>query len=103
MRNVYTATVKAAFMEAATAARSQGKSWGVALKAAKKAGYKGSLQGIGAILRKAGTGIKRGRKPGRKPVTAGVSSIDEMVNKVALERVRVVLEKVVEVLRATRG
>jgi hypothetical protein len=98
MRNVYTATVKTAFIKAATAARAQGKSWGVALKAAKKAGYRGGFQGIAVIIRK-GTGVKRGRKPGK----AGVSSIDEMVDTWVRERVGETLEKVVEVLKAARG
>jgi hypothetical protein len=91
----YKPAIKAKIIQAAQTARTEGKTWREAHDAAKEAGYKGSLQGIAAMLKieekKTGkTKVKgRGRKPGRKakadPITAFV---EKMVEKRLKERVR---------------
>jgi hypothetical protein len=61
---VYDKAVKAAFIQAVSAARAAGKSWAEAHKDAQAAGYTGSLGGIERMYRDL---LEKGLKPRRKP------------------------------------
>ena len=107
----YSAKTKAAIVEAARSTRDAGETWKQAFEAAKKVGYKGSLQGIEKMMRamskKTGKamgikrrGRKRGPKPGRK--AAGLSPISAMVEKLVKARVQETLEKAIAALKAIK-
>ena len=100
----YKPQVKAAIIQAATGARAEGKSWNEAHEAAKSAGYRGSLQGIAAMVTKAGGKVKvtgkRGRKPGRKAGYTKADPITSFVNKLVEKKLK---ERVRLAIRALKG
>ena len=105
----YDPQTKAAIIEAALAARKDGKTWAEAFQAGKEAGYDGSRLGLEQMVRKVG-GKKpgrRGRPPGSKnksSVTAGadVSSIGALIEKIVQDRVRAALDGVIADLKRAR-
>jgi len=65
-RKTYDAATQSAFLEAVISARAAGQPWVDAFKAAKEAGYTGTLGGIERMYREMkGKGKMPGRKPGR--------------------------------------
>ncbi|HEY3324993.1 MAG TPA: hypothetical protein VGP72_31355 [Planctomycetota bacterium] len=125
----YDKKVKAAIIEATTTARSDGKSWNEAFKAAKEAGYTGSLGGLEQMIRNAAlkskkqavrklgrpAGKRRGRPPmqtkaavqrrgpGRPPKTGDLSSIEAIVASVVKKQVNEVLDKAIAVLQQAKS
>ena len=61
-RKHYDEATKTAFLQAVTTVRASGQSWVDAFKAAKEAGYAGTLAGIKKMFHE-----MKGKKPGRKP------------------------------------
>jgi hypothetical protein len=118
-RKRYNPKTKAAILEAATAARRARKTWKQAFEAAKEAGYTGSVQALVKMMRAAGkVRGRRGRKAGRGPVaalvlvkrgpgrpakaTAGLGSIESMINKLVKEQVNGALDKAIAVLEKAK-
>ena len=63
-RKTYDAATKSAFLQAVISARAAGQPWVDAFKAAKEAGYTGTLGGISRMFREMKS---KGKMPGRKP------------------------------------
>jgi len=61
-RKGYDEAIKSAFLQAVSEARVAGQPWGDAFKAAKEAGYTGTLGGIKGMFH-----LTKGKKAGRKP------------------------------------
>jgi hypothetical protein len=71
-REFYKPAVKAAIISAVQEARKAKKTWAEAYAAAKEAGFKGRVQNLMRMVKRAGVEVsrRRGRKPGRKPIKA---------------------------------
>src|SRR3954447_20695763 len=110
-RQRYTSETKKAILEAAIAARGQGKSWREAFDAAKAAGYNGSAPGLVQMLRNAsarkGSPAKVGRPrgPGRPPKAApaaaaatsgSASSLQAAIDAMVRERVSAAIGRAIE-------
>lgn len=111
----YDEQTRTAIVTAAVGARKGGKSWNDALDAAKEAGYKGKLQYLVKMVRGSGAGgirtrgRKRGRPAGKTAAkatngrTAGLGSIESIVNTMVEERIRKSIDSAVSALEgATR-
>lgn len=118
----YDPQTKAAIIEAAVAARKDGKPWAEAFPQAKAAGYTGTQQGLEQMIRvakgkaakketaarKPARRVRRGRRPAAKAQAArafggDVSSIGALVEKIVKDRVRAVLDRVIADLKRARG
>lgn len=99
----YKPELKAKIISAAKEARSAGKSWNDAHNAAKEAGYKGSLNGLAAMVTKAGGKVKvkgkRGRKAGKRTY-AKSDPITKFVNQMVEQKLK---ERVKAAIRALKG
>ena len=110
-RKIYAPAVRAKIIQAAKSARASGKTWKVALEAAKKAGYTGTADGLYQMARKAKPTAskkpaaakpkakRRGRKPGPKPGSRR-DPITAFVEKLVEQRLK---ERVRKAIRALKG
>ena len=73
----YDPKTKAAIIEAALAARKEGKTWAEAFQAGKEAGYSGSQLGLEQMVRKASGKVpgRRGRLSAKAQAPEGPSGI----------------------------
>jgi hypothetical protein len=122
-REFYKPAVKAAIISAVQEARKAKKTWAEAHAAAMEAGFKGRVQNLMRMINRAGVKVakRRGRKPGRKPAAApiqkrgpgrprkakvgrpkGVGSIEAMIERLVIERVRGVLDRAIAVLERAK-
>jgi hypothetical protein len=102
----YDRRTKAAIVEAALAARKDGKTWAAAFLAGKEAGYDGSRLGLEQMVRKASGKVpgRRGRAPAHAPeAPGGISSVEALIEKIVEDRVRAALDRVIADLERGRG
>jgi hypothetical protein len=104
----YDPRTKAAIIEAALAARKNGKTWAEAFQAGKEAGYNGSRLGLEQMVRKASGKVpgRRGRpslKARAPEAPGGISSVEALVEKIVQDRVRAALDGAIADLQRARG
>ncbi|MGD0093482.1 MAG: hypothetical protein ABSE73_26515 [Planctomycetota bacterium] len=104
----YNPKTKAAIIEAALAARKDGKTWAGAFQAAKGAGYNGSLGGLDQMVRNAGRKApgRLGQPPGKvqaPDAPGGIPGIEAFIEKIVKDRVRAALDKAIADLKRARG
>jgi len=99
---LYSEATRVAIVNAALEARKAGKKWRQALEAAQAAGYRGRLTSLIGLIRYA---EKTARKPGRpaRQRASGLEPIQEIIERLAKERVRVALDRAIEELEKVRG
>lgn len=100
----YDEATRAAIIEAAVAARKDGKKWGEAFSAAQECGYKGGQQYLVKMIRGSVSGViksrKRRGKPGRpaKVAGSGLGSIQSIVDSMVEARISTVLDGAIAAL-----
>ncbi|HEY3322498.1 MAG TPA: hypothetical protein VGP72_18700 [Planctomycetota bacterium] len=110
----YDKKVKAAIIAATTAARSEGKSWNDAFKAAKDAGYTGSRGGLEQMIRNAALKSKKqavkkpgrpaGKRRGRPPMQApaGLDAVQQIVERTVRQQVNAAIDRAVAALEQSK-
>ena len=103
-RNFYDEATRSAIVNAAIGARKSGKKWPEALKAAKRAGYRGGLIALTGFVTRAGKTARKPGRPARKAqAVGGLEPIQEIIERLVKERVRAALDRAITELERARG
>ncbi|MGD0088687.1 MAG: hypothetical protein ABSE73_02100 [Planctomycetota bacterium] len=103
-RHVYDEATRAAIVNATLEAQKAGKKWPEALQAAKTAGYQGGLIALTGFVTRTG---KPARKPGmpakKAQVAGGLEPIQEIIERLVKEQVKVAIGRAIAELEKARG